>query len=161
MDGTITDSKEFYNRTLYPFFQRIRPDITYEEVVAAIGSSATATFRNFGIPEEQMVEFEKLFIEYYEGEAREEIRTIPIQSDTKHVLEKCHKKGYKTALLTNSMIPVAEAVIEFNDLTGLFDVCSANNYGDYRKELRVESMLKELGISKNETVCIGDSEYDF
>jgi len=87
------------------------------------------------------------------------IKDIHIFKDAELGIKERRKRGYKTAVLSNTSCQSYESLKERFKLKQLFDVIILScNVGFLKPEKRIfEIALEELGCSANEAVMVGDS----
>ncbi len=162
MDGTILntldDLKDSLNFTLDHFGY---PKRTLEEVRRFVGNGIMKLIER-GVPdgtsEEKIKEAYSFFIKHYSAHCAD--KTEPYSGITE-LLKKLRADGIKTAVVSNK---ADSAVNELCDkyFKGLFDISIGEREGVRRKPApdSVNEVLKQLGLSREEAVYIGDSDVD-
>lgn len=162
MDGTILDTlddlADSVNHALgcYGFPSRSRGEIR-----SFLGNGMVQLI-HLSVPENTPAEQEALVLEahkkYYPLHSAE--KTKPYEG-IPEILKMLKAQGIKTAVVSNKRDENVKALVE-QYFPGLFDVSVGARDGVPRKPAKdlVEIALKELGVTKEESVYIGDSDVD-
>jgi HAD superfamily hydrolase (TIGR01549 family) len=93
---------------------------------------------------------------------REEMRAAEecrLREDVKEVLRELKKRGLKLAILTRNNKDAVERVLKRFNLS--FDAISTRDDGDFKPSRKaVERLLRDLRVSREEVIFIGDHEID-
>lgn len=162
MDGTILDTlddlADSVNHSLktYGFPPRSR-----EEIRSFVGNGMAQLIR-LSVPEGTSQEEEKKVLQehksYYPKHSSD--KTKPYQG-IEELLRSLKAKSLKTAVVSNKADSDVKALAD-KYFKGLFDSCIGSREGVPRKPAPdlVDIALKEMGVSKDDAVYIGDSEVD-
>ncbi|MDP3296768.1 MAG: HAD-IA family hydrolase [Thermodesulfovibrionia bacterium] len=161
LDGTLADTSkditDAVNYALKPF--GVKP-LSVSEIKAMVGSGITKLIeslipgeRDFSAKEEAV----KRFLEYYSIHLLDYTKPYP------QVKETLSKLGaYKKAVISNKREVLSKRVLEGIGLLKFFDIVLGSDSVSERKPSPVPifELLKRFGVSKDEAVIIGDSNYD-
>ncbi len=127
-------------------------------------ATITADFGDWRAAEKRGLAPEKVdaFVEDLRKLAHNTIQSAPLYPHAKETIAKLRASGKKTALVTSSTRETIDAVLEHHDLVDLFDIVVTGSEVENHKP-HPESLafaMKELGVSKPDSVMIGDSDKD-
>ena len=161
LDGTLADTSkditDAVNYAVKPF--GVKP-LSVSEVKARVGSGLTKLIESL-IPEERdfsaKEEAVKRFLEYYSIHLLDYTKPYPQAKETLSKLG-----AYKKAVISNKREVLSKKVLEGLGLLKFFDVVLGSDSVPERKPSPVPifELLKRFGVSKDEAVIIGDSNYD-
>lgn len=165
LDGTLVDSSQdianAINYAVTPF--GVRP-LTASEIKEMVGSGVTKLIESLlpyeeikkfsGNPKEEAIE---RFLEYYSMHLLDNTEAYPGVRETLQKLG-----GYKKAVISNKREVLSKGVLKGLGLLEFFDVVLGSDSVPEKKPspVPVLEVLKRLGVSKDEAVMIGDSNYD-
>ncbi len=168
LDGTLADTSrdiaDAVNHALEPF--GIKP-YSVEELKAMVGSGITKLLHSL-IPSEVIKgssspqknaeeEIVNRFLEYYSKHLLDNTKAYP------QVKETLPKLGdYKKAVISNKREAFSKRVLEGTGLLEFFEIVLGSDSVSEKKPSPVPifKVLKRLGVSRDETVIIGDSNFD-
>lgn len=162
MDGTILNTLEdltdSMNHVLEEYGYAAR---TIEEIRNFVGNGLYNLVRLAvpdGTSEEQIQKVLASMKLYYND--HNNIKTRPYDGIL-DLIRKLKDKGYRTAVVSNKIDSSVQALCELH-YKGLFDVAIGEKDGIARKPApdMVYAALKELGVSKERAIYVGDSEVD-
>ena len=162
MDGTILDTLEDLKDSLnYLLRANNYPERTLEEVRNFVGNGVRKLIeRGVGRQLEEQ-ELDRLFEQhkaYYKVHCAD--KTKPYDGVIE-LIQELRKAGCKTAVVSNKADYAVQELCE-KYFDGLFDVAvgSRTNVRNKPAPDSVFEVLKKLGLSKEQAVCIGDSDVD-
>lgn len=157
LDGTLIDSSQditnAINYAITPF--RAKP-LTVSEIKERVGSGITKLIESI-VTSEQKEEAIRRFLEYYSAHLLDNTKEYP---DVKEILLKLG--NYKKAVVSNKREALSKRCLEGLGLLEFFDVVLGSDSVPEKKPspMPVLEVLRRLGVSKDEAVVIGDSNYD-
>lgn len=171
LDGTLADTSkditDAVNYALKPF--GVKP-LSVSEIKARVGSGITKLIESLIPPhppippslmgdnrEVAKEEAVKRFLKYYSIHLLDYTNTYPQVKETLSKIE-----AYKKAVISNKREVLSKKVLEGLGLLKFFDVVLGSDSVPERKPSPVPifELLKRFGVSKDEAVIIGDSNYD-
>jgi Predicted phosphatases len=160
MDGTFTDSKNFHGLAFPRFFKMIGRDVDLEFIKKSLGITIKDIFNKIGITEdEESVIFRKLS-SFYQNDAEDLIREVPIGKNSRYIFEKLYNSGYFLAVVTNSLQTLADQVLKVHNLARYFVKVVGADMQSLDKKNRCLSLLEQLDMPANQALLVGDSEND-
>lgn len=159
LDGTLIDSYIdiglHLNRTLKDFSM---PEVDIEKVRFMVGGGARELLKRFfsdGLLEHAL----QIFRSYYYKEPV--IHTRPFEGIV-DLLEYAKRKGLDLAVITNKMEELSKVILKELGLLEYFSlVVGGDTYPEKKPSpLPVLEVLRALGLSKEETIIVGDTEAD-
>lgn len=158
MDGVLVKSEEVWFRVVEAAGVRYRGRaVTRAEFFPTFGQGTAADIPVFGFNCTQQ-ELDA----FYVTEFLVHLDAMWVNPDAKPLLTSLRAKGFKTALVTNTVGPLAVKILERADLTGLFDSLGTSDRVQNAKpspEL-VQLALRETGVEVSNATMVGDSKYD-
>lgn len=160
LDGTLLDTrkgvKSAVKKTIYDLKL---PVLTEEEIDVFVGPPMQNSFEKYyGMTPEKALKSANLFRENYKNYSLLEAELYP---GILNMLDELNRTGIKIAIATNKSHENAKAILDYYGIT---DRCQyikgADLDGKLKKADILEICLKELGVKNNETILVGDSEYD-
>lgn len=167
LDGTLADTSrditEAINHAVKPFGTG---PYSIEETKAMVGSGITKLLHSL-IPEEAasrsgsdadpFKEVSERFLSYYSRHLLDYTVAYP---NVKETLSKLGK--YKKAVLSNKREGFSKEVLKGIGILDFFDIVKGSDSVTEKKPSPVPVLetMKSLGVSKDETVIIGDSNFD-
>jgi len=99
----------------------------------------------------------KRFLEYYSEHLTDNSREYPYVAET---LE--HLAKFKKAIISNKREDLSKKILEYFDLARYFDLIIGSDTTGEKKPSAVPLLyvISQLGISPEESIIVGDSEYD-
>ncbi len=162
LDGTILNTLDDLADSLNVVLkQKGYPIRTKEEVCAFVGNGVLKLIER-AVPQntkdEEVLDTFKMFKEYYRNHSA--IKTQPYKQ-IKEVIAELRKRGYQTAVVSNK---IDEAVKQLSQdyFPDLFDYSLGEKPSIPKKPApdMVNIVLKELNLSKQEIIYVGDSDVD-
>lgn len=158
-DGTLLDTFNLIEKTVYKTFEKMLPDypLTIEEAHAFFGPLIDETFKKYASTDEEVEALVKCYREYNEAIMADYIVAF---DGIEHTLKELKKQGYKIAVVSNK---VTAAVVQ-----GL-KICNINQYFDVvlGAEMLVVAKPDPYGIKKvlellkrEDAIMIGDTIID-
>ena len=162
LDGTLTDTLEdLKNSVNYAMREFGFPERTTDEVRSFVGNGVKRLI-DLSVPENTPDDVSAECLAVFKGYYKENslVLTKPYDGIIP-MLERLKKEGIKTAVVTNKM---HEAAVDIVNLffEGLIDVAIGQIDGVAQKPQPdgIYSALEKLGVSKENSVYVGDSEVD-
>ena len=162
LDGTILDTlTDLWRAVNYTMRQFGYPTLTKEQVADRTGNGIARLVRLSlpdGVDEDTQKRALATFKEYYVEHCAD--NTKPYER-IKDVIATIKNSGAKCAVISNKADEAVQKLAK-DYFDGSFDVVMGQKDGVRQKPYpdEVESVLNELGVSKQEAVYIGDSEVD-
>ena len=163
MDGTVLNTLEDLAGSMNYSLKAVGlPERTVDEFRRFVGNGAKEALRKAlpeGVPTDILDEMFPIFKEHYDEHCLD--KTGPYEGIL-DLMKELKKRGYRMAIVSNK---IDSAVKELNKrfFGDLIDVAIGEQPGVNRKPApdMVETALKELGSTKEESVYVGDSEVDY
>jgi len=162
LDGTLADTSiditNAINHALKPF--GIGP-FTIEEIKGMVGSGITKLLHSLlpqeGVADRAPDEVVNRFLEYYSAHLLDNTKAYPYVGETLSRLE-----PYKKAVISNKRELLSKRVLEGLGILHYFDVVLGSDSVREKKPSPVPifEVLNRLRIDRNESIMIGDSNYD-
>lgn len=158
MDGVLLKSEEAWFRTLELAGETFRGHpVTREEFAPTFGQGTEADARTFKLnisPDE----LNRFYVEHFPRFAAESTWVNPEAAETLRTLR---ARGLRTGLVTNSVTPIARALLAPPGLLELLDAlaCSDEAASKPAPDL-VLLACRKLSVSPGETWFVGDSRFD-
>lgn len=162
MDGTILNTlDDIANATNYALEKNNLPLRSFDEVKMFVGNGLEKLIER-ALGEENISYFQKVyddFLPYYSAHSKDNTGAY---DGIKELLSDLKAMGVKTAVNTNKPQAPAEALTE-EYFPGLFDyVCGAKPENQKKPSADGSNeIMAYFGISKEDTVYIGDSDVDY
>lgn len=162
LDGTLTDTLgDLKNSVNYALREFGYPERTLEEVRSFVGNGVRRLICS-SVPENTDEEISgrclSVFKEYYKNNSL--VETKPYDGIIS-MLERLKRQGVKTAVVTNKMHEAAEEIVKIF-FGNLIDMTLGQVDGVAQKPQPdgIYDVLEKLGVSKEKSVYVGDSEVD-
>ncbi|MDE6021288.1 MAG: HAD family hydrolase [Ruminococcus sp.] len=162
MDGTILDTLEDLTESVnHALNSEKYPLRSIDEIRSFVGNGIQKLIERsvpHGTTRDNIDKVHKAFTTYYKKHCTD--KTKPYRGITE-LIDKLHNNGIKTAIVSNKAdYAVQELCIKYFD--GKFDIAVGDQLYYKKKPAPdlVNFVRKELGISENDTVYIGDSDVD-
>lgn len=159
LDGVLVKTEEAWFRVVSQSGVRFRGGkaVTRKEFAPTFGQGTEQDIVVFGLSctREELDAF-------YELEFLRHLGTVWVNPDAQPLLEELKKRGVQTALVTNSVIKIARALVERAEVNTLLDVLATADRVKKSKPSPdlVELALKDLGVAPEDAWFVGDSRYD-
>ena len=160
MDGTFTDSRNFHGLAFQRFFKMIGRSVDLEFIKKSLGITIKDIFSQIGITDAEENDIFRKLSSFYQNDAEDLIREIPLGKNARNIFGKLYKNGYLLAVVTNSFQTLADQVLKAHDLAGYFVKVVGADMHSLDKKNRCLSLLKQMEISAARTLFVGDSEND-
>lgn len=158
MDGVLVRSEEVWFLAVEESGRRFRGRaITREEFFPTFGQGTAADIEVFGLsctPPELDAFYVTEFVRHLDA--------MWVNPEAAPLLTWLRGQGVKTALVTNTVGPLASVILERAGLSGQFDSLATADRVAHAKPAPdlVQLALKELAVAPTEASMIGDSRYD-
>jgi len=124
-----------------------------------IGPPLVDSLASYGIEGDELIKAAELYREHYKTTLDETV----LYDGMKELLVELKTSGFKLAIASSKLIHVIRAIVERDDIVGLFDV--VEGLGDYRnKETKAAVIARTLDNFENQrrasAVMVGDRLYD-
>lgn len=158
MDGVLVRSEEVWFRVVEEAGTRFRGSpVTREEFAPTFGQGTAADVRVFelGCSNEEL---DRFYIERFPAHAN----GVWVDPDAAPVLRELRARGFRTGLVTNTVVTLAEHILQAAGLRGLLDSLSCADLVAHAKPAPdlVHHALRELGLQPDDAWLVGDSRYD-
>lgn len=158
MDGVLVKSEEVWFRVVEEAGVRFRGlAITREEFFPTFGQGTAADVPVFGLSctVAQLDAF-------YVTEFVKHLDAMWVNPDAQPLLRELRRNGVKTALVTNTVGPLAQRILEQAQLTNLFDAYATADRVEFAKPAPdlLHLALRELNVAAGAACMVGDSKYD-
>jgi len=161
LDGTLADTSvditNALNYALSPFGVR---EYSVEETKQMVGSGISHLIRSLIPPDAGPDAGDRAvsrFLEYYDEHLTDNTTAYPHVKETLSALG-----GYKKAVLSNKREVYSRKVLDDLGILGYFDLVWGSDSVREKKPspVPIMDMMKEFGVTRDETLMIGDSNYD-
>lgn len=158
MDGVLVRSEEVWFKVVEQAGVRFRGrPITRDEFFPTFGQGTAADIPVFGLsctPAELDA--------FYVTEFLRHLDAMWVNPAARPLLELLKARGFKRALVTNTVGPLAARILERAGLAGLFDALATADRVAHAKPAPdlVELACRETGVTPAEAWMVGDSKYD-
>lgn len=159
LDGTLTDSGEgILNSFILAMEHFGLPVPSREALRVVVGPPLNASFRDFGLPQENWDEAVKIFRDRYTAVGKFENRPY---DGIAPMLESLKNQGHKLYVATSKPEDMAVEILEHFDLAKYFSrICGASLDESRASKDRVIAYLLETCGAEGEMVMVGDTKYD-
>ena len=158
MDGVLVRSEEAWFRVLEEAGRHFRGrPVTREEFAPTFGQGTAEDVRVFGLGC-TAAELDAFYVEHFPRFASE----VWVNPEARALLETLAARGLKRAVVTNSVLPLASALLSAAHLVALFDVLACSDLVARAKPEPdvVLYALGKLGVPASAALMVGDSRYD-
>lgn len=157
-DGTVADTSEgIFNSIRYVERKMNLPEITAEQMRSYVGPPVEESYsRNFGLIGEDL---KKAVAYHKEYAVKQGYRELRIYDGILELLKMLRDKGYLTAVATLKAQDTVEKIVDCFKIKKDFDFVAGVTVPTSKSEL-ISRCMAELHCRAEETVLIGDSEYD-
>ncbi len=163
LDGTLIDSKLDIANAVNATRSHMRMSaLDIEQISKYVGNGAPVLIRRAlgeGATEPQIQEALEFFLEYYREHSLDCTQLYP---GVKPTLERLQSAGKKLGVLTNKPIAASRDIVAGLDLARHFFRIYGGNSFDFKKPhpIGVERLMDEAGVSREQTLMVGDSSVD-
>jgi phosphoglycolate phosphatase/AHBA synthesis associated protein len=158
MDGVLVKSEEAWYRVVSDAGVKYRGRaISREEFFPTFGQGTRADIPVFGLS----CTFEELDA-FYAAHFLDHLDAMWVNPDAAPLLEALRARGLRTALVTNTIGPLAKAVLTQAGLLELFDALGTSDRVAHAKPAPdlVQLACRDLGVAPQAAWMVGDSKYD-
>lgn len=158
MDGVLVRSEEVWFRVVEAAGVRFRGRaISREEFFPTFGQGTAADIPVFGLSC-SVAELDA----FYVSEFVTHLDAMWVNPEAAPLAELLTRRGLRIGVVTNTVAPLARAILEHAKLASFFDVRATADRVEHAKPAPdlVLLGLKELGVSAGDAVMIGDSRFD-
>jgi phosphoglycolate phosphatase/AHBA synthesis associated protein len=158
MDGVLVRSEEAWLRVLEDAGRRFRGSpVTREEFAPTFGQGTAADVSVFGL-RCTPAELDAFYVEHLPRYAGE----VWVNPDARELLETLAARGLRRAVVTNSVSPLARALLGAAHLLEFFEVLACADLVANSKPAPdlVLYALGRLGVAPGSAVMVGDSRFD-
>ena len=159
-DGTLFDTVEGITRSVRYALNKIGLDAPLEALRCFAGPPLLDMFmEKFGLTEEQAEQAVRDYRERYKPIGIYESRPFPGMAE---LLRDLRRAGLRLGVATSKPQNMAEQLLEQEHMTDLLDgIFGADPMGGGNAKWQViQRAMEALGVSREETVLIGDTKYD-
>ena len=159
LDGTLTDSGEGIMNCAALALERLGIPIPPRDALRVfVGPPLHDTFRQFGVPEDQVDEAIRIYRSRYVPVGKFENTPYP---GIRELLEKLRTQGNRLYVATSKPEEMAVEVLEHFDLAHFFDhICGASLDRSRIAKDAVISYLLQLHGADGQMVMVGDTVFD-
>ena len=159
LDGTLTDSGEGIMNCAALALERLGIPIPPRDALRVfVGPPLHDTFRQFGVPEDQVDEAIRIYRSRYVPVGKFENTPYP---GIRELLEKLRAQGNRLYVATSKPEEMAVEVLEHFDLAHFFDhICGASLDRSRIAKDAVISYLLQLHGADGQMVMVGDTVFD-
>ena len=159
LDGTLTDSGEGIMNCAALTLERLGIPIPPQDALRVfVGPPLHDTFRQFGVPEDQVDEAIRIYRSRYVPIGKFENTPYP---GIRELLEKLRAQGNRLYVATSKPEEMAVEVLEHFDLAHFFDhICGASLDRSRSAKDAVISYLLQLHGADGQMVMVGDTVFD-
>ena len=159
LDGVLVKSEEAWFRAVEESGRRFRGGraVTREEFAPTFGQGTAADVEVFGL---QCTPAE--LDAFYVTEFLRHVPTVWVNPDAAALLQELERRGLCRGLVTNSVGPIADALLAHGGLSPWLPVRATSDRVPNAKPAPDLVLLacRELGVAPSEAVLVGDSRYD-
>ncbi len=161
LDGTILASKEgIFRSAAYALSKLGLPMPLEEDMMAFLGPPLSQGFATVcHVPAERVEDAVKWYREYYNGGGKFEAY---IFEGMRECLQTLRGAGIRTYITTSKPHVFAKEIMAHFDMTSLFDGIYGSEFDGTRgrKSEVVEYCMMQNGLTKDDTVLVGDRHFD-
>lgn len=163
LDGTLVDSKMDLVHSVNAARGLMNlPPISDQVVASYVGNGAPVLMRRALGPEASEADVRRsleFFLGYYRDHMLDNTRLYP---GVQEALDRLLEGGARMAILTNKPVRFSRAIVEGLGLGGhFFQLYGGNSFEQKKPDpIGVETLLKESGAPREQTIMVGDSGVD-
>jgi HAD superfamily hydrolase (TIGR01509 family) len=158
LDGVLVRTEDIWARVLEEAGHRFRGSpVTREEFEPTFGQGTAADVRVFGL-NCTPAELDRFYQESFARHAD----AVRVDPDAAPLLRALRARGVKTALVTNTVCPLAERILRMAELSELLDAVACSD-GVLKPKPAPDLVLRGLallGLPPAEVWFVGDSRFD-
>lgn len=157
MDGTLVDSFNYQKSVFTALFR----DVCGEKAPDAgkmIGMSLKEIFCRSEFEMHKQTEYAAKLKNYYFDVFDSFSDELVIQREKIDIISELRASGVKTAIATNTLLPVARKMVSLNGSINAFDALSGaeNLLGEFNKHERCLSIMDSFKAGVHDTIYVGD-----
>ena len=159
LDGTLTDSGEGIINCATPALEHFGIPIPQRDALRVfVGPPLHDTFRQFGVPEDQVDEAIRIYRSRYVPIGKFENTPYP---GIRELLEKLRAQGHRLFVATSKPEDMSVEILEHFDLARFFDrICGASlDRSRSSKDAVIAYLLQQHGAG-DQMVMVGDTVFD-
>lgn len=159
LDGTLTDSGEGIINCAAPALEHFGIPIPQRDALRVfVGPPLHDTFRQFGVPEDQVDEAIRIYRSRYVPIGKFENTPYP---GIRELLEKLRAQGHRLYVATSKPEDMSVEILEHFDLARFFDrICGASlDRSRSSKDAVIAYLLQQHGAGE-QMVMVGDTVFD-
>lgn len=159
LDGTLTDSGEGIINCAAPALEHFGIPIPQRDALRVfVGPPLHDTFRQFGVPEDQVDEAIRIYRSRYVPIGKFENTPYP---GIRELLEKLRAQGHRLFVATSKPEDMSVEILEHFDLARFFDrICGASlDRSRSSKDAVIAYLLQQHGAG-DQMVMVGDTVFD-
>ncbi len=159
LDGTLTDSGEGIINCAAPALEHFGIPIPQRDALRVfVGPPLHDTFRQFGVPEDQVDEAIRIYRSRYVPIGKFENTPYP---GIRELLEKLRAQGHRLFVATSKPEDMSVEILEHFDLARFFDrICGASlDRSRSSKDAVIAYLLQQHGAGE-QMVMVGDTVFD-
>lgn len=159
LDGTLTDSGEGIMNCAAPALEHFGIPIPQRDALRVfVGPPLHDTFRQFGVPEDQVDEAIRIYRSRYVPIGKFENTPYP---GIRELLEKLRAQGHRLFVATSKPEDMSVEILEHFDLARFFDrICGASlDRSRSSKDAVIAYLLQQHGAGE-QMVMVGDTVFD-
>jgi phosphoglycolate phosphatase/AHBA synthesis associated protein len=158
MDGVLLDSKEAWVHTVSAAGRRFRGrEIPREEFLPTFGQGTASDVRTFGLSC-TTAELDQFYVEEMPRHAEH----VWVDPEAAPLLRALRERGLRLSVVTNTVSPLAQRLLEAAKLRELFDFVACADQVPRAKPAPdlARHACAQLGVAPAEAWMIGDSRFD-
>ncbi|MEA5004533.1 MAG: HAD-IA family hydrolase [Christensenella sp.] len=159
MDGTFIDSAPFHIAAYHRFFDTHEIEVSMGDTILGLGFTIEEMFRNIGVPEERVDEVYEKLAAFYKGGVDDLMMDIPLIDGAKEVFNTLADRGYPMSVVTNSLQPAAERILDLHGLQDYFKAVEGATQKESDKEKRCMDVC-DAHCKEGRVLLIGDAGRD-
>jgi phosphoglycolate phosphatase/AHBA synthesis associated protein len=158
LDGVLLRSEEVWFRLVEEAGRRYRGmPVSRAEFTPTFGQGTDADVRAFRLhctPEQ----LDRFYVDHFDRYASH----VQVDADARPVLEALKGAGIRSAVVTNTVQPLARSLVERAGVSSLVEVLSTADQVAHAKPAAdlVEHALRGLGLRPGDAWMVGDSKFD-
>lgn len=159
MDGTIADTLALHAEATRALLEKFGYPATDELVYGTVGDALSVVFEKCGIPTERHAGLAAALPSIYFNEMGHMLAGIRLEPGVLELFQWLREEGIPAAVVTNSVHPLVERILEQNGAGSLVDYSGATPDALDKRD-RCLSVLARHGLPAAECLYVGDAIYD-
>ena len=158
MDGTLTQTLAMWVPIVRTVLERYGIEASDRDIAFKVFGRARAGLLEYGVPEADIAAISK----EWNAAALAAVVNVPLYPQAKELLAALHGRGKRVALITATVRPTAEKVLETHDIREFFDLVITGEDMPAPKPDPggLLTALERLEIPHERAVMLGDSDKD-